>query len=543
MSPQQITRRSLFAGGAALGLGAVAACSGPQSSPGADGESVDLPTYSPVTGGPQPDLPGNEIVQPGYFASPGVDSLFTSVEGEIGSGGTTSALLLTYGALPPADNTYLPFMEEEVGTTFDLQYVPADSYSQKFATVVAGGDLPDMLAFLTFQLPARYPQLLEAQFADLSDLLAGDAISDYPNLANIPAASWVGARVNGRIRGVPVHRPPFGSILVSRSDIIAELTGAEPAPQSEQDFTDLCAAVTDPRANRYALCGQSGGSTGVDWAYDFMSAMFGVPNGWRLEGGKLTSKYETDEWLRMLAYIKKLNDAGCYHPDTPSLQNAQAKTYIANGTVLLHLDGISALLDTTLPEGTSTSAIVPFSADGGPGTIYQGSSSFSFTALKKADDDRLREQLRILNYLAAPFGSVENFTTTHGREGEHWTRTADGGSELTEAGQAQVTPSSLYRLASGPQVLYSNTPIEAQIRNSHRWQEASQTMLLESPVNGLYSEASSSSGSANDALGGAMTDYVLGRRTLDEVKDAISSWTSSTGDAMRTEYQQALESA
>jgi len=542
MPEHQITRRTLFAG-AALGLTAATACSGPESSSGADGGSVDLPTYSPVTGGPQPDLPGNEIVQPGYFRSPAVEELFTSVEGEVGAGGSTSALLLTYGALPPADNTYLPFMDEELGTTFDLQYVPADSYSQKFATVVAGGDLPDMLAFLTFQLPPRYPQLLAAQFADLSDLLAGDAIAEYPNLANIPEASWVGCRVDGRIRGVPVHRPPFGSILVSRSDIIAELTGAEPAPRSEQDFTDLCEAVTDPRANRYALCGQSGGSTGVDWAYDFMGAVFGVPNGWRLEDGKLTSRYETDEWLRMLAYIKKLNDAGYYHPDTPSLQNAQAKTYIANGTVLLHLDGISALLDTTLPAGTSTSAIVPFAADGGPGTIYQGTSSFSFTALKKADDDRLREQLRILNYLAAPFGSVENFTTTHGREGEHWTRTADGGSELTEAGTAQVTPSSLYRLASGPQILYSNTPIEQQIRNSHGWQDASQTMLATSPVNGLYSEAASSSGSANDALGGTMTDYVLGRRTLDEVKDAIASWTGSAGDAMRADYQKALETA
>lgn len=540
-----LSRRNMIKG-AAFGLAALAlppaltACSSASTGASAtSGSLVPLPTYVPITGGPAADLAGSDVVQPAYYGAPDVDSLFTSVAAKPGTGGSVSGFVITYSSPPPADNPYMSYMEEQIGVSFDLQYVPSDSYDSKFATVMAGGDIPDYVQFLAFQLPSRYPQLLEAQFTDLSDHLSGDNVTAYPNLANIPTASWVECRINGRIWGVPQNRPAFGSIFVCRPDLIEEITGSEPNPQSKDEFTELCAAITDAKANRYALSGQSNG-TEVDWGYDFMGAMFGVPNGWAEDGGRLTHKYETDAWLEMLDYIKELNDAGYYHPDTPSLEGAQVKTYISNGTVLMHLDGISALLDTTLPEGTVTGAIVPFAADGGPGVIYQGSSMFGFTAIRKTDDaDRVDELLKILDYLAAPFGSAEQFTINHGEEGVHYTM-EDGEAVLTDAGTAQVSPSSLYRLASGPQVLYSAIPIDEQLRRSHAFQEAAADMLLTSPVAGLYSESASTTASATSTANGVFTDYILGRATRDDVKSAISTWTAQAGDAMRSEYEEAL---
>jgi putative aldouronate transport system substrate-binding protein len=540
-----LSRRKLL-GGAAFGLlalgtgGALSACS---SSDAAGMNKLSdtltpLPTYIPVTKGPKPDLAGNGVVQPVYYNSPAQNELYTSVTGTIGDGGTTSGFVVTYDAPPPANNTYLQYIGKQANAKFDLTFVPGDSFAEKFATMIAGNSLPQMVEFLTFAMPPRYPQILASRFQDLSEYLSGDRIKEYPNLANIPSLSWVSARINGKIYGVPEHRPPFGSILVCRPDIIKKLTGQEPAPKNEADFTELCKSITDAKANRYALTGQ-GGADLVDWAYDIMGAIFGVPNGWkRTADGKFVSKYETEEWVRTVSYIKKLYSAGYYHPDTPSMQSAQAKTYIANGTVLLHMDGISALLDTTLPDGVVTGGVVPFGADGGKGGNYQGSSSFSFTALKKASPATIKEQLRLLNYLAAPFGSQEQFDLTHGKEGVHYTGSG-ASAALTKAGETMVNASSLYRLAAGPQVLNLAVRKDEQLRRSHEWQVGTQHMLVQNPATGLYSATASQSGSAESAVLDTMNDYILGRANLSKVRGAIRTWTSNVGNTIRGEYEKA----
>lgn len=544
-----VSRRRLLSG-AGLGIAALAgtaALAGCGGSSGGSGSSAEintdlapLPAYTPISTGPAPDLPGTEIVQPGYFSPPQAADLWRSVDDAQmpQSSEPVSAFIISYSTPPPSTNPFLDEVTTRLGTELDLRITSSDTFTQKFATVVAGGEVPDMVEFIAFDLPPHHPQLLDAQFADLTELLSGDAIADYPNLANIPTISWESCRVNGRIYGTPVHRPAFGSIMVSRPDLFEEILGEEPAPTSKDEFTAMLTEVTDPRAGRFALTGQSGGSA-VDWGWDFLGAMFGVPNQWGLEDDTLIHRFETDAWFETLDYIKQLWELGVYHPDTPSSSGSQAKAYLAAGTSLLHQDGISALLDKTSPE-TPYDAIVPFAASGGPGIMYQGSSLFSFTALKKAEDERLVEQLRILNYLAAPFGSEENFFLTYGAEGVHHTREADGSVTLTSDGTAQIGPSAVSYLSAPPQVLFSAVPLEDRITRDHAWQQAAESMLLKSAVAGLYSPTSSTASSAEGDVLTAATEYVLGRAALDAVHTAVDSWASGYGDTIREEYTEQL---
>ncbi|ATG55827.1 hypothetical protein CFK41_14365 [Brachybacterium ginsengisoli] len=541
-------RRLLSGAGVGLagiaGASALAGCGGSAGGAGSPAQIstdlAELPTYTAITTGPTPDLPGTEIVQPAYFTAPQSADLWRSVEDAQlpESSDPVSAFIISYATPPPSDNPFLDQVNERLGTTLDMRITSSETFTQKFATVVAGGDMPDMVEFIAFDLPPNHPQLLDSQFADLTPFLSGDAISDYPNLANVPSISWENCRVNGKIYGTPVHRPAFGSILVSRPDLFEEILGEEPAPTSKDEFTAMLTEVTDPKAGRFAMTGQSAGSA-VEWGWDFLGAMFGVPNGWGLEGGKLIHKFETEAWFETLEYIKELWDLGVYHPDTPSSSGSQAKAYLAAGTSLLHQDGISALLDKTSPE-TPYDAIVPFAADGGPGIMYQGSSLFSFTALKKAEDDRLVDQLRILNYLAAPFGSEENFFLTYGTEGEHHTRGGDGSVSLTDDGTAQISPSAVSYLSAPPQVLFSAVPLEDRLTRDHTWQGATESMLLKSEVAGLYSPTSSKASSAEGDVLTAATEYVLGRAALDPVHGAVESWKSGFGDTIRGEYTEQL---
>ena len=50
------------------------------------------------------------------------------------------------------------------------------------------------------------PELLRAKFADLTEHLSGDAVKEYPFLANLPTESWRTCVFNGGIYGLPVPR-------------------------------------------------------------------------------------------------------------------------------------------------------------------------------------------------------------------------------------------------------------------------------------------------------------------------------------------------
>ncbi len=76
--------------------------------------------------------------------------------------------------------------------------VPTGDWSRKFATTIAGNELPDLMQM---RVIANFPQFLDKKFARLDDQLSGDAVQQYPNLANLPEASWQAAIYNGGIYG------------------------------------------------------------------------------------------------------------------------------------------------------------------------------------------------------------------------------------------------------------------------------------------------------------------------------------------------------
>ena len=101
-------------------------------------------------------------------------------------------------------------------------------WEQKFATVIAGNDLPDMLQT---RVVANFPQLLDKRFTRLDEFLSGDAIKDYPNLANIPTRHWKSTVYNGGIYGIPIPRGAVGWYHYIRVDLF-EQAGASPEPRA-----------------------------------------------------------------------------------------------------------------------------------------------------------------------------------------------------------------------------------------------------------------------------------------------------------------------
>src|SRR5699024_4308840 len=101
------------------------------------------------------------------------------------------------------NNKFWQEMNTRVGSPLDISLTSSGDYDAKFATVVAGNQLPDM--YLVGRMTSL-PKFMTSKAADLTDHLGGDKILDYPALANIPTESWRQCIYGGAIRALPIQR-------------------------------------------------------------------------------------------------------------------------------------------------------------------------------------------------------------------------------------------------------------------------------------------------------------------------------------------------
>ena len=205
-----VSRRTFLGGG--LAAAAVAVTGTPllggvrvrqEEQAAAANAAVKLPTYTKY-GEIKPDLPGTDVVLDGFLKYPA--NPMKAIAEAPGDGKPITFMTNIPGAIPPAadKNQFWQELNKRLGSELQISMASNDEYKDKFATRVAGGDLPDIL-----NIPPDTPQipgLVKAKCMDLTEHLSGDAISKYPFLANIPTEFWKGCVFNGAIYGVPVPR-------------------------------------------------------------------------------------------------------------------------------------------------------------------------------------------------------------------------------------------------------------------------------------------------------------------------------------------------
>jgi putative aldouronate transport system substrate-binding protein len=146
------------------------------------------------------DLPGTDVIPDGYLQFP--KTQLKSVTEKPGSGSDVS--WMTYTIVPNTTLDNNPAWQEvnkQIGANLTMQLTPLADYNARLQTVLAGDDLPDAIFIQGLQPePAR---LMENKFADLTPYLSGDAVKDYPNLANLPTIAWRSTLFNNAIYAVP----------------------------------------------------------------------------------------------------------------------------------------------------------------------------------------------------------------------------------------------------------------------------------------------------------------------------------------------------
>ncbi|MFF4982402.1 extracellular solute-binding protein [Streptomyces sp. NPDC001046] len=522
--------------GASVGTGLLTGCSSGGSGGSGGGAAVDLPTYV-APKGLKPDLPATSAgVAPGYFTYP--DQLIRTVDKAPGSGTELKSMVMTFSPAP-ARSKYFEAVNKALNAPVDLVMVPAADYAQRFSTVVAGGDLPHTMEIVWYLGLPRLTEFLRAKCVDLSDHLAGDAVKKYPNLAAIPTPSWSGVRLNGRIWGVPIPRNPFQPAPFYRKDIV-EARGVA-LPTNADEFIAFCKEFTNRRRGEYAIAGTNPANP---FGIDYYRGMFGVPNGWAEDGGKLTHFIETDAFRESVAFSKKLWDAGVYHPDSPSMdQNKGANLFTTRKALItfrgnqgwgaIQRDGQS--VDPDLLVG----ALPQIGADGGPGQNNLGAGSFGMTVITKEAEDRVEEILAIADYLAAPFGSQEYDLVNFGQRKVHSTDSKTGPA-LTKLGQKEIILSYQY-VGAAEQVLFDAKYVDEYVKPAHAWQSDLSKNGVRNAVHGLTSATESRVASSLQTLiDDTVTSVTVGRKPMSALDDLVSQWKAQGGKQIRTEYEKAL---
>jgi putative aldouronate transport system substrate-binding protein len=257
---------------------------------------------------------------------------------------------------------------------------------------------------------------------------------------------------------------------------------------------------------------------------------------------------ETEEFKGALNYTRDLWASGLFFADALTTTSSNNKTNLVAGRFAVYPDGWFSYPVEYWDKGIKLNppvkfrTIHPFSFDAGPPIWHQYQAFNGMTAVKKGTPDRIKEMLRILNFLAAPFGSEEAFLLEYGVKDVDYTMDAKGNPVLTAQGQADTVVSWRY-MAQRPQVLFDPNDDEFA-RVAHADEETIMPVIIADPSLGLIS-------TTNQAKGGlllknftdGLVDFVVGRRPLSEYPQLLGEWRSNGGDQMRTEFEQAYAAA
>ncbi len=345
--------------------------------------------------------------------------------------------------------------------------------------------------------------------------------------------------IGGSLYGVAIPRPVLDYNLFVQQNLLDQ-TGI-PHPKNADDFMRMMKELTRPQSNRW-------GVTAPMFGLRFFTQLFGAPNRWRLDpGGKLVHDLETDEYRATVAYVRQLQEAGVFYPGSATIGTTAAKTAFNNGSVAAVADGFAGYVDywnqlaQTKPD-VKVRTLVPFGHDGGRATYYLGTGAFAYVVLKKASSDRVKEILRVMNFLAAPFGTEEYQLLNFGVKDVDFTVDPKGNPGKNARGTAEVYAPWQY-IAAGPPVLYNAYPWGADyVSTAHGQEESLIPLGIKDPTLGLYSTTDSDKRSILDQMvTDRMNDIITGRLPMSAYDQVAGDWRAQGGEQIRKEFQQALQ--
>lgn len=542
-------RTILGAAAGSLAATALSGCSGGAGEPvgGSTAGQAGWPTYvaPPVVGGARTSTVAGV---PPMYTTP-LKEFFASVAEPPGDGSEVTTFQILWGTPPQdeANNLWLQELNKRLNMTYKASLGPSSSYADQFATMLASGDLPELI-FVQDSTPQGLQAITDGALLDLSELLAGDNVLEWPNLANIRTETWQVSSKDGRIYGIPNENAILSRFPAVRSDALAAV-GASDLGSSPEEFLERFVAMGELKKLHdkefYALAGLGDLTTVVEW-------MFGIGPEWQLdETGKLRSKFQHPRYPEVVAYLRQFWDKGAVYPD-PTGQ--LPPDMFIGGQVGFTMDAYNGFFLVPLlrqlrnnTPGADADFFVPPTASDAELTVVRDEGYWSIVGISSQVTDPQRQKLllRLLNWFRSPFGSQEYSFINDGIEGVHYTKAADGTLTRLNDEAAENDRQALCWLGVSP--VNGNYLIPADLTdkadNFYSSVETLAAAAVPSPIAGLYSEAASrSSGKRWDVRNDYLNGMYYGRRPTTDYPAFLEAWLAAGGTEALADFQAQLDS-
>lgn len=552
MSRHKVNRRSFAAMGAAAAslpmIGRAQSgtpAASPGASPAASPAAVDIQLEGTV-GSDGHYVPSNPLAPDAWTKPQPLTKMYDSAPA---SGGRVSCLIMTYNPPPTAkaDNVWWQDLETRLNVEWNAVITPHANYGEKATTLIASGDMPDLFYINPGQTDAPLLSFVaEGAFVDLTEYLTGDALQEYPSLAKYQQYHWDVATMNGQIYGVPNPQRKAPQLPFFRDDWANKL-GGMPTNAAEVHDVLVGMSLNDPDANgandTYGMAMYDG-----FWSLGLLDRMFGVPNGWRVDAdGAFVSASETEEVREFMEYTKTLFADGAYHPDATGMGFSDAVNLFTSGRAgvfsdgwkIFGPDGYLRMIHNHQPDATAT-YILPPGKDGGQGVAHNGTGTFGVTAIPATvtDPERIRELLRIVDYLSAPYGTEEYNFFYHGLEGVHHTINDNGFPVNTD--QYMADWGQLTSYLGGPLPVHID-PVTPMLGPFMSDLDAKALEIgVDDPTATLFSPTAVADNSGiGQRITDAQNDFITGRGTIEAFDEAVAAWREAVGDQVRSEFEEA----
>ncbi len=486
---------------------------------------------------------------------------FQAITNVPGRGGTVKVFTVGYHPPPPTlnQNKYWQGLNKRLNVNWQVIVAQDINYAEKAGALLASGDLPDLFVYLG--TAAEHQALQQGAFTDLTSYLTGDSLKQYPNLAGFSSQTWKNVAIEGKLYTVPRVRPITKTGMLVRYDWMQNVGITN--PQNADDFFKLMTAFTkghpSKRTSQTWGIGQLYGSTAgltttgmaVTGVISFILQMYRVPNTWRVESnGDLTAYIETPEFKDAMAYCNKLWNAGVVHPDGLSISTPQDKSnFIAGktGSIFDDLIGNSNYYRTQgrlVESGYDVLGMIPFGANGGEGVFWLEPGFNGSTAIPSSagsDPERVKELLRILDYLAAPLFSAEGTFIHYGVDGWDDTVGSDGVRVATPTGQKEIGDLTPY-VCNPTSVIFSGDDLQYGLKRQ-TWSRHALKIGVSNPTYGLNVPTPTQltkSVTLQQIVDDRLLRIIKGQDPVSAMDDLVKSWMQNGGTQIKKEISALL---
>lgn len=329
--------------------------------------------------------------------------------------------------LASADNTYglstdpdlqgsiTELIKEKTGVNVEPIIPPLSSYSDKIATLINSGDIPDV--FTIAQAMVKIPQMAtRGQILDLSDYIANS--EKIKNI--VPEAVLSTPNIEGKNYFIPYNYPKAKGLFI-RQDIMDKYgISLSSTPTTEEFMTEMSKLK----------------GTGVvpftfpKWIdnFQFFYNSFGAWGGVYLKDGKYVDGFQEPEMREALSYLHELYEIGVLNAEFITTENSQMREKVYTAQSAGDIDYLTNYINyfqQTAAAGKPTEMHVIYALigpNGDGGTLNEATqTAFCISARTEYPDEAFKVIEAIVSdpELYAAFFGI-------GREGYHYTLGENG---------------------------------------------------------------------------------------------------------------------